>query len=371
MATNSLPGLTALGQSIWLDYIQRALLTSGGFQRLIDADGVSGVTSNPAIFEQAIIEHHDYDAAIRAMPDLDPRALYERLAIEDLQMAADQLRPVYESTGGRDGFVSFEVSPHLAYDTAATLREARRLWGALNRPNSLIKVPATAAGVVAIRQLIAEGINVNATLLFSLQRYGEVAQAYIDGLETRAGQGEPLGGVASVASFFLSRIDTLVDDRLDALTADGSTRDVTSLRGRIAIASARLAYQAYRQLFSGERWQPLAEAGAGTQRLLWASTSTKDPAYSDVKYVDALIGAGTINTLPLETLDAYRDHGRPEARLETDLEAARDALAGLAQLGLDLHTLTDQLEREGVQKFIAAFDKLLENLSRHTSVPAV
>jgi len=370
MATSTLLELTALGQSIWLDYIQRVLLTSGGFQHLIDADGISGVTSNPAILEKAIVEHTDYDAAIRAMPGLDPRALYEQLAIEDLQMAADLLRPVHVSSRGRNGYVSFEVSPHLAYDTEATVREARRLWRALDRPNSLIKVPATAEGVAAIQQLIVDGINVNATLLFSLQRYREVAQAYLAGLEARAARGKPLSSVASVASFFLSRIDTLVDGRLDALTADVSREKAVALRGRTAIASARLAYQTWRELFSGERWQRLATAGAGTQRLLWASTSTKDPAYSDIKYVDALIGTGTINTLPLETLDAYRDHGHPAVRLEADIEAAHGTLAGLAPLGIDLQALTDQLEREGVQKFIAAFDKLLANLARRTPVPA-
>lgn len=369
MATSTLRGLAAHGQSIWLDYIQRALLTGGGFRHLVEADGVSGVTSNPAILEKAIVEHRDYDAAIRSQSGLDPRALYEHLAIEDLQMAADLLRPVHDASRGRDGYVSFEVSPHLAYDTEATVREAGRLWRALDRPNSLIKVPATAPGVAAIRQLIAEGINVNATLLFSLQRYREVAQAYLAGLEARAAQGRPLSSVASVASFFLSRIDTLVDRRLDALAADVSRERATALRGRTAIASARLAYQAYRELFSGARWQRLAASGAGTQRLLWASTSTKNPAYSDVKYVDALIGAETINTLPMETLDAYRDHGHPAARLEADIEAAHETLAGLAQLGIDLQSLADQLEREGVQKFIDAFDKLLDNLARRTSVP--
>jgi transaldolase len=370
MATSTLLGLAAHGQSIWLDYIQRALLTGGGFRRLVDADGVSGVTSNPAILEKAIVEHRDYDAEIRALSGLDPRALYEHIAVEDLQMAADLLHPVYEASRGRDGYVSFEVSPHLAYDTQATVREARRLWGALDRPNSLIKVPATAPGIAAIQQLITEGINVNVTLLFGLQRYREVAQAYLAGLEARVAQGKPLPSVTSVASFFLSRIDTLVDRRLDALTADVSLEKAAALRGRTAIASARLAYQAYRELFSGERWQRLDAAGAGKQRLLWASTSTKDPAYSDTKYVDALIGAETINTLPMATLDAYRDHGHPEARLETDIEAAYATLAGLAQLGIDLQALTDQLEREGVQKFIDAFDKLLDNLARRTPVPA-
>lgn len=368
--TNTLLRVVELGQSIWLDYIQRALLTDGTFQLMIDESGISGVTSNPAILEKAIVEHHDYDAAIKAMSGVDGAALYEQLAVEDLRMAADLLRPIYDASQGCDGFVSLEVSPHLAYDAEATVNEARRLWSVLNRANSLIKVPATSAGITAIRQLISEGINVNATLLFSLQRYQEVAQAYLDGLETRAQQGKPLVNVASVASFFLSRIDTLVDSKLDALGKRETQIQIQALRGQTAIASARMAYRAYKQLFSTERWQRLAQSGARSQRLLWASTSTKDPTYPDVKYVDALIGAHTINTLPIQTLEAYRDHGHPAARLEQDLDAAKDMLAGLAELGIDLPVLTDQLEREGVQKFIVAFDKLLDNLAQRTSVPA-
>ena len=368
MNNNPLLTIKRLGQSVWLDYIQRALITSGGLQRLIDTDGVSGVTSNPAILEKAIVEHQDYDAVIRARSGLDAQALYEQLAIADLQQAADLFRPVYEASHGRDGFVSFEVSPHLADDTEATVREARRLWSALNRPNSLIKVPATTAGIAAIQQLIADGINVNATLLFSLQRYQEVAQAYLAGLEARAEQGKPLVAVSSVASFFLSRIDTLVDSKLDTLAT--ARQQAQRLRGQTAIASARLAYQTYKRLFAGARWGRLAVAGATTQRLLWASTSTKDPAYSDVKYVEALIGAETINTLPPETIEAYRDHGLPETRLETELEFASDVLTGLAEVGLDLDELTRQLEREGVQKFIAAFDKLLAKLGQRTTALA-
>ena len=274
------------------------------------------------------------------------------------------LAPQYAATRGHDGFISMEVSPQLAYDTKATVDEARRIWSSLNRPNSLIKVPATPAGIVAIRELIADGININATLLFSLQRYTEVAQAYLEGLEIRAERGEPLDTVASVASFFLSRIDTLVDNKLDALTTDSTRQQVQALRGETAIASARLAYQDYKRLFNGERWQQFAAAGAKTQRLLWASTSTKDPAYSDIKYIEALIGFDTINTLPLETLAAYRDHGKPEQRLEQDIDTARATLDGLADLGLDLDALTEQLEREGVQKFTTAYITLLENLNQ-------
>ncbi len=366
MKANPLLQIKNLGQSIWLDYIQRSLFISGKFQQLIDDDGVCGVTSNPAIFEKAIAEH-DYDAAIEAMQGLDENALYERLAIEDLQQAADLLQPVYESTQGRDGLVSFEVSPLLADNAQATIVEARRLWKALNRPNSLIKVPATAAGIVAIQQLISEGINVNVTLLFSLQRYREVVQAYLAGLEMRAANGEPLTSIVSVASFFLSRIDTLVDSKLDALPSGSSQKNAQALRGQVAIASARLAYQEYTRLFSAERWQLLAAAGARPQRLLWASTSTKDPACSDIKYVEALIGAETINTLPLETMAAYRDHGQPAARLEHDITTAQSVLTGLEELGIDLDAVTDQLEKEGVQKFTRAFTALLENLRQRIS----
>ncbi len=364
MPTNPLLSVKRLGQSIWLDYIQRALLTTGEFQHMINNDGVSGVTSNPAILEKAIVEHHDYDAAIMASHARDAPSLYEELAIADLQQTADMLAPQFSASQGRDGFVSMEVSPRLAYDTKATVEEARRLWSILDRPNGLIKVPATRAGIVAISELIAEGINVNATLLFSLQRYTEVAQAYLTGLEIRAEKGEPLVNVASVASFFLSRIDTLVDSKLDALLADATRQQVQALRGETAIASARLAYQEYKRLFAGDRWQPLAAAGARSQRLLWASTSTKDPGYSDVKYIEALIGIDTINTLPLETLAAYRDHGNPALRLEQDIDRARLTLDGLTELGLDLGALTEQLEQEGVQKFINAYTALLENLNQ-------
>lgn len=360
---NPLLVVQGLGQSIWLDYIQRGLLTSGELQRLIDEDGINGVTSNPAIFENAIVEHDDYDAAIAAMPGIDASELYERLAIQDLQQAADILAPCYTATQGRDGFVSFEVSPELAFDTEATVCEARRLWAALDRPNSLIKVPATSAGVKAIQQLIVDGINVNATLLFGLKRYREVAQAYLDGLEIRAGQGERLTSVAAVASFFLSRIDTLVDRKLDAMMP---AQEKVQVRGQVAIASARLAYQEYKQLFSGGRWRKLVRAGAKTQRLLWASTSTRDPAYSDIRYIEALIGAETINTLSPGVLIAYRDHGKPAARLEHHIDTARNTLSELAGLGLDLDTLTEQLEQDGVQKFSVAYQKLLANLQRRS-----
>jgi transaldolase len=367
MKTNPLMVIKSLGQSIWLDYIQRTLLTSGEFQCLIDEDGVCGVTSNPSILEKAIVEHHDYDAAIQKMQGADANALYEHLAIEDLQQAADLLHPLYEKTQGHDGFVSFEVSPLLAYDTKNTVQEASRLWQALNRPNTLIKVPATPEGVIAIKQLIASGINVNATLLFSLQRYQEVAQAYLDGLEASMAHGKSLSCMASVASFFLSRIDKLVDRKLDTLTDKLTQQQIKKLRGETAIASARLAYQKYKHLYSGERWQRLAAAGARPQRLLWASTSAKDPTYSNTKYVDALIGADTINTLPLDLLTTYRNYGDPAVRLEQNIDAARNVLTELADLGLDLNTVAKQLEKEGVQKFSAAYQVLLENLRQRIS----
>jgi transaldolase len=277
------------------------------------------------------------------------------------------LRLLYEKTEGRDGFVSFEVSPLLAYDTKATVQEASRLWQALNRPNALIKVPATPEGVIAIQQLIVNGINVNATLLFSLQRYQEVAQAYLDGLEIRVAQGKSLSCMASVASFFLSRIDKLVDSKLDALVTKSTQQQIKELRGETAIASARLAYQKYKRFYSGERWQRLATAGARPQRLLWASTSAKDPAYSNTKYVDALIGVDTINTLPLDLLTTYRNYGDPAVRLENNIEAACKSLARLTDFGLDLNAIAEQLEKEGVQKFSSAYNILLENLRQRIS----
>ncbi|HKJ84191.1 MAG TPA: transaldolase [Mariprofundaceae bacterium] len=368
MSENPLRALEQLGQSIWVDYIQRKMLDDGALKRLIEDDGVSGVTSNPSIFEKAIVEHRDYDDAIRTLHGQRATAIYERLALEDLQRAADLFRPLYESQQGRDGFVSLEVSPHLAYDADATIEEARRLWSELARPNGLIKVPATRPGLQAIRQLISEGINVNVTLLFSIGRYREVADAYLSGLEARLVQGGAVDRVASVASFFLSRIDTLADAWLDALAKRHPEKGEAAmqLRGKVAIASARLAYQDYKAMFSGERWQHLAAKGAMPQRLLWASTSTKDPDYSDIKYVDALIGVDTVNTLPPVTLDDYRDHGAPAQRLETGIDDAQRVLDELDQLGIDLQALTDQLEQEGVDKFIHAYDKLMKSLAGHS-----
>lgn len=355
----------ALGQSLWLDYIDRALLVNGGLERLIREDGISGVTSNPAIFEKAIAQHAEYDASIAqlARSGLDAKGIYETLAVEDVCQAADLLRGVYETSDLRDGYVSLEVSPHLAYDTEATIAEAHRLWNGVARPNLMIKIPATRAGLGAIRQLIAAGINVNATLIFGGARYHEVADSYLAGLEERLTKGGALAHVASVASFFLSRIDTLVDPFLD----QNHKAQAREFRGHLAIAYARLAYQEYQSLLRSTRWQALAAHGARSQRLLWASTSTKDPSYEDVMYVDALIGQDTINTLPPDTLDAYREHGSPRPRLEDQLKLAHDLPGQLAALGLDLDALSDELERQGVQKFIEPYERLLVTLTKRAA----
>jgi transaldolase len=367
LARNPLVDLQRYGQSVWLDFIRRGMLEPDGeLAALIRDDGLRGVTSNPAIFEKAIVETSDYDAAIRklAARGLGAQEIYETLAIEDVQHGADRMAPVYEETQGRDGFVSLEVSPRLAHDTDATIAEAHRLWGRLERPNVLIKVPATQAGLPAIRRLIGEGINVNVTLLFSIPRYEAVVEAYLSGLEDRHAKGGALGGIASVASFFLSRIDTLVDGLLEQRIASGSARAeaVRGLQGAVAVASARLAYQRALALFAGERWRRLSDAGARTQRLLWASTSTKNPKYSDVLYVDALVGPDTVNTMPLETIEAYRDHGRPASRIEEDLDACRHKLETLGELGIDLAAAAQQLEDEGVDKFVKPFEKLLATI---------
>lgn len=357
---NPLRQLGQFGQSIWLDYIQRGLLADGGLASLIADDGVSGVTSNPAIFERAIGMHDEYDQAIArlAAEGRDAGEICEALTVEDVSRAADLLRPAYDSTDARDGYVSIEVSPHLAGDTEATVREALRIRDRIGRPNVMIKVPATPAGVPAIRRLVAQGVNVNATLLFSVARYREVAQAYIGGLTECAGAGRPLGRVASVASFFLSRIDSLVDKRLDAL----GTPESAVLRGRAAIACARLAYQEFKAIVAAPLWRELARAGARPQRLLWASTSTKDPTYSDVKYVEALIGPDTVNTLPPEAIAAYRDHGQPAARIEEAAYEAEEVIDRLDAVGIDLDAASLTLEREGVQKFIEPYDKLLATI---------
>ncbi len=362
---NPLRSIGNYGQSIWLDYIRRNLLTSGELTRLIKEDGIVGVTSNPAIFEKAIGGSTDYASAIENAADGQGSAadIYEQLAIDDVRQAADVLAPVYEASARRDGYVSLEVSPGLAHETRATCEEARRLWKAVDRPNLMIKVPATAAGIPAIETLLGEGININVTLLFSTQAYEQVVEAYIRGLESLAAAGGDPSKVASVASFFISRIDTAVDNLLEerlAASADAPERMLLrSLRGKVAIPNAKLTYQRYKELFRGERWAALLAKGAKAQRLLWASTGTKNPAYSDVLYMNELIGPDTVNTVPPATLDAFRDHGNARPSLEEDLEAAQDVMDSLSQLEIPIDRVTDELLAQGVQIFVDAFDKLI------------
>jgi transaldolase len=358
---NELQKITGLGQSIWLDYLDRELLNSGRLAALIRDDGLTGVTSNPQIFLKAIAGHRDYDLTINALVQkgADAVTIYETLALEDVRHAADLLYPVYKSTKGHDGFVSLEVAPGLAHDAGATIREARRLWGALDRHNVMIKVPGTTAGVAAFEEIIAAGINVNVTLLFSVVRYREVQAAYCRGLE-RLRAGVLPRHVASVASFFLSRIDTAVDRQLDQL----GTPQAQALRGQAAIACARLAYQEFLKFSACSRWEKLQWSGARPQRLLWASTSAKDPQYRDTRYVEALIGPGTINTLPPATLDAFREHGKAEAHLESDVKLAEQLPAALQTLGIDLEVVAAQLEVEGVRAFSSAYEELLTELNQ-------
>ncbi|UFS70793.1 transaldolase [Geomonas sp. RF6] len=372
MKDNPLSRLRTFGQSVWLDYLHRDLLDSGELARLIEEDGLGGVTSNPAIFEKAIGESSTYDAAIveLAQEGRDAGDIYEALAVQDIRRTADLFRPLYDSLKGADGFVSLEVSPHLAYDSVGTVAEARRLWESVARPNVLIKVPGTRQGLDAIRQLVSEGININVTLLFGLPRYREVTEAFIAGLETRRSRGQHLE-VSSVASFFLSRIDVLVDQALERKIAEGGDRAETAamLQGQTAIACAKMAYQIFREAFHSDRFRELASAGARPQRVLWASTGTKNPAYSDVKYVEPLVGADTVNTMPMETLVAYRDHGNPAPLLEEGMDDARAVLDRLPQVGINLDSVTAQLEEEGVVKFVQPFDKLMRTIDKK-GVPA-
>lgn len=364
--------LEANGQSVWLDHIDRRLLQDGTLRSLIDTEGVSGLTSNPAIFRDAIAGSGDYRPAIVEMArrGAEPSEIYERLVVYDIRKAADMFLPLFRRSGGADGYVSLEITPAVADDTEATLREARRLWMLLQRANGMIKVPATQAGLPAIQQLIAEGVNVNATLVFSPLRYREVLDAYFAGLEQRLAERETLDHVHSVASFFVSRIDTLMDQKLDEITAD-STPDrraaAQALRGETATAFAGTAYRHFQQAYAGPRWQTLAAHSAHKQRLLWASTRTKDAHYSDTKYVDTLIGPETITTLPLATLRAYRGHGRPNASLSVTAEHAPRVLQGLHALGFDLSAIAAQLEREGVQKFLDAYLSLLDAIANETA----
>ncbi len=365
---NPLLKVQEFGQSIWLDYIRRDMLVSGELQQLVDDDGLRGVTSNPDIFYKAIARSEDYTSAMNslALEGKTEIEIYEALAFEDIQQTADVFRPLYDGSDGRYGFVSLEVSPHLARRTEETIEQARNYWKALERPNAFIKVPATREGLPAIRQLISEGINVNVTLLFGLDRYREVAEAYISGLEDRLDRGQSIVRVASVASFFLSRIDILVDPMLEKAANDGGEKGkiAASLRGEVAIASAKIAYEICKDLFSSDRFRKLAAQGARSQPVLWASTSTKNPDYSDVKYVEALIGPDTVNTVPMDTLNAYRDHGRPALRLEDNLDGAKRALDKLNQIGIKLNQVTKQLVEEGIEKFNKPYDKLMEELKR-------
>ena len=371
MKNNPLKKLSTLGQSIWIDYIRRDLIASGELRRLIEEDGLRGMTSNPSIFEKAIAESNIYDQDIRDMATnkKDVKIIYEALSQRDVQNAADEFKSVYEKTSDKDGYVSLEVNPHLAHDTKGTIEEARRLWVALNRPNVLIKVPATSDGLPAIQQLISEGINVNVTLLFGLPRYRQVAEAYIAGLEVRLAQGKPIKHITSVASFFLSRIDTLVDPLVEKfLEPVGKNTEIAKkVHGQVAISSAKAAYQIYKEIFGSNRFKKLADKGVRAQRLLWASTSTKNPDYSDVKYIEEIIGPDTVNTVPLKTIDAYRDHGDPKLRLEQDVKEADLIMAQLPELGININKVTQQLEDEGVKKFNEPFDKLMEALTKKSS----
>ncbi len=362
---NRIQELYQLGQSIWLDFIERGMVRSGELQALVEG-GVAGVTSNPTIFQQAIAKSDAYNDDLRVLlaQESDAKSVFEALAVADIQAAADVLRPVYDRAGGHDGFVSLEVAPTLAYETEATVAEARRLHGLVNRPNLMVKVPATLAGIDAIRRLIADGININVTLIFSLERYAAVKEAYIQGLEERKAAGKPIDRVASVASFFVSRVDSNVDARLEKIAqSDPSQADAAhALLSTAAVANAKLAYRQFEEKFVGPRWAALSAAGARVQRPLWASTSTKNPNLPDLMYVDTLIGPHTVNTMPPATLEAYRDHGTVARTVDVDVETAAAQIAAIEALGVSMDAATDELEREGVDKFAQSFADLLNTI---------
>jgi transaldolase / glucose-6-phosphate isomerase len=371
--TNPLKDLLNYGQSVWLDYIRRDLFTTGELKRLINEDGLRGMTSNPAIFEKAIADSTLYNEilqSLKSQPNLTPTERFEILAIRDIQDAAEALRPVYDSSKGRDGYVSLEVSPYLARNTQSTMEEARRLWKAVDRKNVMIKVPGTTEGIPAFQQLISEGININVTLLFAQDVYEKVAEAYIAGLEKFAASGGDVSKIASVASFFISRIDSAVDaiiaTRLKTPKDDAEKAQLTSIQGKVAIANGKLAYQSYLSIFGTDRWKKLAARGAQTQRVLWASTSTKNPAYRDVMYVEELIGQDTVDTIPPATFDAFRDHGRPRASLIENVDAAKQTMATAANLGISIKQVTDKLTDDGVKQFSDAFDKLLAAVEKNS-----
>jgi transaldolase/transaldolase/glucose-6-phosphate isomerase len=363
MQNNNVKSIRDFGQSIWLDFFDRKIMDSGELKRLIDEDGVSGVTSNPSIFEKAISSSSDYDEDIAALSRQKKNNddIFFGLAVKDIQRAAGYFKPVYERTNGEDGFVSLEVSPHLAYDTEGSIKQARELWKAVDRKNVMIKIPATAEGLPAIRACVGEGININITLLFGLPRYRQVVDAYLSGLEDRVNLNQPLNNIVSVASFFLSRIDVLIDPLLEE-------KSLFDLKGEVAIASAKKAYEIYKNIFSSERFKQLEAKGAKKQRVLWASTSTKDPSFSNVKYIEALIGPETINTIPLETLKAFNDHGKPGNNLESDTNKAAGVLAQLNARGIDINVITQKLEEEGIEKFNTAYDKLLKTIDQKQMV---
>ena len=378
MTMNRLHDLEACGQSVWTDVISRAMIRSGTLARYIDEDGITGVTANPAIFEQAIVGSHDYDGAIGELSrrGLSPDAIYQELAVEDVGAAADLLRPVYSRTDGADGFVSIEVSSALADDTLGTIAEARSFWSRLKRPNVMIKVPATAAGIPAIEALLADGINVNITLIFSIAMYEEVMEAYLRGLEHRVRQGQSVDRIASVASFFVSRVDTLVDPLLDDLMRDADPEQrlvLGTLQGKVAIANAKIAYERFERIFTSPRFMALARHGARVQRPLWASTSTKNPDYADTMYVDSLLGPDTVNTMTLATIDAFRDHGDVDCgAIRRGRDEAAQVLGALEKAGIDLTTVTDRLTIEGVKKFNTSLDALRAMIAerRHALIQA-
>jgi transaldolase / glucose-6-phosphate isomerase len=368
---NALKALQDHGQAVWLDFLSRGFTSKGGLKKLVDDDGLRGVTSNPSIFEHAIGHTDEYDEAVAQILKTQDRAageIFEQLAVEDIQDATDVLRPVFDATHGADGFVSIEVSPYLAQDTEGTIAEAKRLWHAIDRKNLMIKVPATPEGLPAIHDLIAGGINVNITLLFAQQAYEQVVEAYLSGLEVLAAGGGDISRIASVASFFVSRIDTAADKLLDEAIARANDPDekkrLETLKGKIAIANAKLAYQRYLRLFAGARWDALASHGAKPQRLLWASTGTKNKAYSDVLYVEELIGPNTVNTMPIATIDAFRDHGKLRDSLLQDPAEAQRQLGALDRAGISLNSVTDRLLDEGVRLFADAADKLLAAVAK-------
>ncbi len=373
---NPLKGLLEYGQSPWMDYVRRDLLTSGALKKLIQEDGLMGMTSNPTIFEKAITGSKDYSDILESpeAKKLDAKGVYEKIAIRDVQDATDIFKPVYQQTKRRDGYVSLEVSPLLANDTQGTIDEARRLWKSVGRENVMIKVPGTTEGLPAIRTLLEEGININITLLFAQWVYEDVAEAFLQALEARTKKGQDISHIASVASFFVSRIDTLIDSQIDAklktVTDANQSALLTSLQGRVAIANAKLTYHKYHEIYGGPRWKALAAKGAQTQRLLWASTSTKNPKYRDVLYVEELIGADTVDTIPPATFDAFRDHGRVRASLAENLDDAAKTMLALEKAGISMKEVTDKLVVDGVRLFADAFKQLLEATGKTAGVRA-